>query len=82
MKKYTSQYIACPKEKMLMDDQATKQRVYLLTVWCTQSVAVKQITLRFSLEDPRTGERFNFGAIEELEGKLKEQFQVKSFDDE
>ena len=72
-----------PKKKnMFMNDQATKQRVYLLTVWCTQSMAVKQITLRFSLEDPRTGERFNFGAIEELEGKFKDQFQVKSFDDE
>ena len=44
----------------------TNYRIFLLTVWRNESGAAEGTALRFSLDDPRSGQRRGFGEPEAL----------------
>ena len=46
---------------------STTARIYLLTVWCEDSISQNDMhLLRFRLDDPRTGERQGFSNPQRL----------------
>lgn len=51
-------------------------RIFLLTVWRDDSTAAEGAALRFSLHDPRTGQRRGFGESEALLAFLTESMET------
>ena len=51
---------------MMSRPSPTSYRIFLLTVWRDDDIDRKHPVLRFSLDDPRTGQRRGFGEPEGL----------------
>ena len=60
----------------------TNYRIFVLTVWRDQGAAAEEPVLRFSLHDPRSGQRRGFGESEVLLAFLEASLDTSADDNQ